>query len=157
MPSAQELAAEYRRVGKVFVDAVKGMTREQVLAKPVPGKWSTLEVVAHLADFEPVYVDRMKRIISHDKPLLMGADENLFLKTLFYADRDLAEELAVIDATRASFTRIIEKLSPEHLNRQGVHSERGLTTLEALIVLQNEHMLHHLKFIVEKKTALGIA
>lgn len=157
MPTAKELAAEYRRAGKLFVDTVKGMTREQALAKPVPGKMSTLEVVAHMADFEPVYVDRMKRIISHDKPLLMGADENLFLKTLFYADRDLAEELAVIDATRVSFARIIEKLSPEQLARQGVHSERGITTLEALIVLENEHMLHHLKFIVEKKKALGIS
>jgi hypothetical protein len=33
------------------------MTREQLLARPVPGKWSTQEVVCHLADYEPIYAD----------------------------------------------------------------------------------------------------
>ena len=32
--------------------AVAGMTAEQVLSRPIPGKWSTLEVVAHLAGTE---------------------------------------------------------------------------------------------------------
>ena len=35
--------------------AVAGMTRDQLLARPVPGKWSTQEVVCHLADYEPIY------------------------------------------------------------------------------------------------------
>ena len=42
----------------VLRKAVAGMTREQLLARPVPGKWSTLEVVAHLADFDPILADR---------------------------------------------------------------------------------------------------
>ena len=42
--------------------AVSGMTPEQLLARPIPGRWSTLEVVCHLADFEPIYADRMKRV-----------------------------------------------------------------------------------------------
>lgn len=156
MATPAEYAAEYRGAAMPLVEAVEGMTREQVVARPVAGKWSTLEVVAHLADFEPVYVDRMKRIISHEKPLLLGADEQLFTKHLFYADRDLSEELAVIVATRNAFARIIAKLSAEQLVRQGVHSERGLLTLEDLIRLDNNHILHHLKFIVEKKKAMGI-
>ena len=34
--------------------AVAGMTREQHLARPVPGRWSTLEVLCHLADPDDV-------------------------------------------------------------------------------------------------------
>ena len=41
--------------------AVAGMTQEQLVARPVPGKWSTLEVICHLADFEIVYADRINR------------------------------------------------------------------------------------------------
>src|SRR5438552_3495260 len=81
--------------------AVAGMSREQLLARPIPGKWSTLEVVCHLADFDPILADRMKRIIALDSPPLAGADENRFAATLAYHQRDLEEELAILAHTRS--------------------------------------------------------
>ena len=56
-------------------DAVKGMSREQLIAKPIAGRWSTLEVVCHLVDSEVAWTHRMKRVIAEDKPLLIGYDE----------------------------------------------------------------------------------
>src|SRR5262245_56903157 len=53
---------------------VAGMTREQLLARPIPGKWSTHEVVCHLADYKPIYADRMKRVIALDEPELLPGD-----------------------------------------------------------------------------------
>lgn len=135
--------------------AVAGMTREQVLARPVPGKWSTLEVVCHLADFEPVLADRMKRIISHDRPLLMGADERLFAAKLAYQDRDLDEELAVIESVRRQMARVLRTLPAEALKREGCHNERGLRTLEEMLTGAVNHIEHHLPFIDEKRTVLG--
>ena len=41
--------------------AVAGMTAEQVLRRPIPGKWSALEVVAHIADTEIFFTDRIER------------------------------------------------------------------------------------------------
>ena len=84
---------------KLLREAVRGMSRDQLLAKPVAGKMSTLEVVCHIADFEPILADRVKRVLTHDRPTLLGADENLFTAGLAYQERDLEEELAVIDAT----------------------------------------------------------
>jgi hypothetical protein len=43
------------------------MDRSQLLARPIPRKWSTLEVVCHLADFEIVYADRIKRVIAENE------------------------------------------------------------------------------------------
>ncbi len=59
---------------QVLRKAVAGMTPEQLAARPIPGKWSTLEVVCHLADFEIVYADRIKRVIAEDEPTLFGGD-----------------------------------------------------------------------------------
>ena len=42
--------------------AVAGMAAEQLDAHPIPGKWSTKQVICHIADFGPVYLDRMKRV-----------------------------------------------------------------------------------------------
>ena len=86
------------------------MTREQLLARPVAGKWSTLEVVCHLADFDPILADRMKRVIAEDPAVAPGADENRFAAALAYHDRDLEEELAIIEHTRSQMAHILRKL-----------------------------------------------
>src|ERR1700676_1837424 len=89
--------------------AVSGMTREQLLARPVAGKGTTLEVVAHLADFAAILADRAKRILALDEPPLVGTDENRFAAALAYHDRDLEEELAIIERTRSQLVRILRK------------------------------------------------
>lgn len=136
--------------------AVAGMTREQVLARPVPGRWSTLEVICHLADFDPVYADRMKRVIALEQPSLLGADENRFAATLAYHDRDLDEELDIIDRTRSQMARILKRLPAEAFARVGVHNECGPRTLEQLLETVTNHIQHHVKFIHEKRKALGL-
>ena len=136
--------------------AVAGMTREQLLARPVPGKWSTMEVLCHLADFDPILADRMKRVIAEDRPQLIGADENRFAATLAYQERDLEEELTIIERTRSQLARILRTLKPEALQRVGVHNERGELTLERMLTLATNHIPHHVQFIAEKRKALGL-
>jgi hypothetical protein len=136
--------------------AVAGMSRDQVLARPIAGKMSTLEVVCHLADFDPILADRMKRIIAEDRPALIGADENRFKASLAYHDRDLEEELAIIEHTRSQMARILRTLPPEALQRTGVHNERGELTLERMLTTTINHIPHHVGFIVEKRKALGL-
>ncbi len=133
------------------------MTREQVLARPVPGKWSTLEVVCHLADFDPILADRMKRIIAEDRPTLLGADEKHFAAALAYHERDLEEELALIEHTRSQMARILRTLPGEALARVGVHNERGEMTLERMLTIASNHIPHHVTFIQEKRKALGLS
>jgi hypothetical protein len=156
MSAAEQLADAYLKGAADLRAAVAGMTRDQLLAHPVAGKMSTLEVVCHLADFEPIFVERMKRVIAFDRPLLFVADENVFLKVLHYQDRDAAEELTLIDATRGQMAKIIRKLTPEQLQRPGVHTEKGLVTLEQVIRGATNHIPHHLPFIIEKRKALGV-
>ena len=67
--------------------SVAGMTTEQLLARPIPGKWSTQEVVCHLADYEPIYADRMKRVIALKEPELLKGDPGLFAARLAYGQR----------------------------------------------------------------------
>jgi hypothetical protein len=53
--------------------------------------------------------------------------------------------------------RILRTLPAEAWSRTGVHSERGLLTLEQHLESQIEHVVHHLKTIAEKRRALGLA
>jgi hypothetical protein len=45
------------------------MTGAQLLARPIAGKCTPLEVICHLADSEIVYADRRKRLIAKSETL----------------------------------------------------------------------------------------
>ena len=55
-------------------DAIAGLTPDQIDAAPalVQRKWLTCQVICHLADFEPVYADRMKHMIAEDQTSFAG-------------------------------------------------------------------------------------
>src|SRR5258707_8154130 len=105
--------------------AVAGMTREQLTARPVSGKWSTLEVICHLADFEPIYADRMKRVIAEDSPLLLSGDPDAFQARLAYDSRDAHEELTLIETVRSQMARILATLPEAEFARTGKHTTDG--------------------------------
>jgi hypothetical protein len=157
MSSLPSLIDAYVNGVQPLREAVAGMSPEQLRARPVPGKWSTLEVVCHLADFDPILADRMKRIIAEDRPTLLGADEKRFAAALAYHDRDLEEELSLIEQTRRQVGRILRTLKPEALSRVGVHNERGELTLERMLTIATRHIPHHVQFIHDKRKALGLA
>ncbi len=132
-----------------------GLSPEEAKLRPIAGKWSTLEVVCHLADFEIVFADRIKRVIAENAPPLPNGDENLFAARLAYHDRDLQGELALVDAVRRHVAAILRTLKPEDFQRLGIHSQAGPLTLQSLVERASGHITHHLKFIAEKKRALG--
>ena len=134
--------------------AVSGMTPEQARLRPIAGKWSTLEVVCHLADSEQYFADRMKRTIAMNHPLLMGVDGFLYLEALHYQDHSLDEELDLITVTRRQTARVLKLLAADAWQRTAVHSETGLVTLRQLLLHAINHLRHHLQFITEKRSMM---
>ncbi|HMP18571.1 MAG TPA: DinB family protein, partial [Gemmatales bacterium] len=114
------------------------------------------EVICHIVDFEPVYVERMKRAITMEKPTVMGADENAFAAKLCYHERDTEEELNLMELTRKSMSRILKALPVEAWSREAIHNERGPMSLEKMVINITNHVPHHIRFIEEKRKALGI-
>lgn len=156
MSKLSSLIEEYLAAPKLLRQAVAGLSREQLIARPIEGKWSVLEVVAHLADFDPIMADRMKRIVAEDNPTLVGADENRFYKALAYHERDLEEELRIIESTRSQMARILRTCDESVLQRVGQHTERGPLSLEKMLGYGINHIPHHVAFIDEKRKALGV-
>jgi uncharacterized damage-inducible protein DinB len=135
---------------------VSDLTAQQIQARPVSGRWSTIEVVCHLVDSEQAWCHRMKRVIAEEKPLIIGYDESRFSATLRYEEHDLQEELALLDGMRRQMARILSGLPEEAWSRTCVHSERGLMTLEEMLEAEVEHIPHHIRHVLEKRKALGL-
>jgi hypothetical protein len=134
--------------------AVAGMTADQLRSRPIPGRWSTLEVVCHIADGEQFFADRMKRTAAMDRPLLIGAEGFRYPDALHYQEHDLDEELDLVAVTRRQAARTLRLLVPDAWQRTAVHSEIGLVTLRQLLLYSTNHLRHHLRFVAEKRAAL---
>ena len=65
---------------------------DQLDRTPVPGKWSIRQVVCHIADFEPIYADRMKRVLVEDNPTMFGGDPDVFAAGLHYEKRGVCRQ-----------------------------------------------------------------
>lgn len=154
MPAHDRLIDAYLEGPATLREAVAGLDAGALRARPVPGKWSILEVVCHLADSEQAWCHRMKRVIAEDDPVLPGYDETRFAGSLAYHDRDLDEELALLEGMRRQMARILRPLPASTWSRTGIHTERGSMTLEDLLRAEAEHIPHHLGFIEEKRRAL---
>jgi uncharacterized damage-inducible protein DinB len=155
----QALIASYLDGAEILRRAVAGLSQEQLRARPVAGRWSTLEVVCHLADFEPIYADRMKRVIATDRPLLLSAGREQYALSLAYSERDVAEELALIDVTRRQMGRILRTVAAAAWDRVGIYRHEGHEeerSLRRLLEMITDHIPHHVAFIREKRHALGI-
>ncbi|MGC3969718.1 MAG: DinB family protein [Pirellulales bacterium] len=136
--------------------AVAGMTVAQAAARPIAGKWSALEVVAHLADFEVIGVDRLTAVIAEHEPPLPGRCEQKYAARLAYDRRDLEEQLQLIELCRSHVGKVLQTLTPDDWQRRGIHSEAGPLTLRQLLQRVVGHVEHHVPFILAKREALGL-
>ena len=149
-----QLLQQYEQGPELLRAAVSKAQESQHGLHPVPGKWSIRQVVCHLADFEPIYADRMKRVLVEDNPTMFGGDPDVFASGLHYEIRDVREELDLIALVRKQMARILRQTDVEDFQRTGVHSESGPLTLETLLERITNHITHHVKFINDKVAAL---
>jgi hypothetical protein len=149
-----DLVARYARGAAELRSAVAGMTEAELHAHSVPGRWSTHQVVCHLADAELLYSDRIRRVLAENRPTLPGLDPDLHVPRLAIPARRVEDELALVDYVRRQMLAILQTLTPADFAREGVHTEAGPLTVEALLKRVVDHIPHHVKFIAEKRAAL---
>jgi len=134
--------------------AIEGLSPIQLRTPEAPGKWSIAQVLQHLADSDLVWGWRLRLILSQDRPPITGFDQDLWATRLHYEDADPAEALETLRVLRRGNLRLIERASPEDLQRVGVHSERGEESVEYLCGLYAGHDLLHLRQIERIRSAL---
>ena len=150
----RDLIDKYDRGPAQLRDALSGLSSIQLRTPAPPGAWSALYIVCHIADFELVYADRMKRVVAEDCPTLFGGDPDVFAAKLAYPQRDLEEELDVIISVRREVSRFLKTLTPTDFDRTGVHSVDGPLSLTRLLERIAGHIPHHVQFIERKKVTL---
>lgn len=124
-------------------------------ARPDPARFTLREMVAHLADWDAVFLGRLTDTRDNDDPVLQGLDEGQVALDHDYARADPAECLRRYGSGRAAIGAFLRGLSSEQWQRVGRHTEIGPVTLEAQAVLIAAHDGYHRRQALDWLDAAG--
>src|SRR5436190_8591020 len=113
--------------------SIAGLSREDLLAFPVPGTWSIQQIVLHLADSDLILADRMKRVIAEDNLLIIGFSETKYAARLHYDAQDATIAVDIFAKNRRLMSGLLRRLPESDFQRVGIHNERGKLTLTDLV------------------------
>ncbi len=117
---------------------------ESALRAPeAPGRWSIVQVFAHLADTEIVQGWRARITLTADRPLIVGFDQERWSSRFDDAGADPAEALHAFATMRRWNLRIWRSAAPADMARVGLHAERGEESFDRLLRITAGHDLRH--------------
>lgn len=117
--------------------------------RPDPERFTLREVVCHLADWEPIWLERIRRLAQEDEPHLLGYDEGQLAIDNDYARADPQHQLQRFREGRDELLAYLRNLPAESWERRGTHSEWQNITIAALATLILGHDGYHTKQIAE--------
>lgn len=121
-----------------------GQSTESVRARPFEEKWTPLEILGHLVDAEWSFAWRLRTVLGDDRPRIEPMDQEQWVIAQQHNERDLQELLDDFAVLRRINLRLWEKLTPEELNRKGLHQQRGEESLDTMRLMLAGHDLSHL-------------
>ncbi|MGB7217335.1 MAG: DinB family protein [Vicinamibacterales bacterium] len=142
------------QTARVLDEALQGLSAKQLRQPEAEGKWSVTDVLQHLADSELVWGFRLRMTLAHERPPLMGYDQDLWASRLHYREADHQQALKQFTVLRESNLNLLKHASKADLQRVAVHAERGEQTLEKMVRLGAGHDLVHINQVTRIKASL---
>ncbi len=147
MNTLAEIVATLERTPHVMRELLRGLSPERLTANYGDGTWSAYEVLGHLIVGEREdWLPRIVRIL--DEGVTRPFDPFPHDATIGPASgrsaQDLLDEFASLrDAGLRALAEL--RLTPEHMDRRGVHPAFGEVTLGQLLATWAAHDLHHVR------------
>jgi hypothetical protein len=133
----------------VFEQLLEGITQEEIDRKPDPERFSIREIMAHLADWEPVLLERIQRTRDENEPTLAVIDPGQLAIDHDYAHANFNEQVQLFGERRAKTAAVIADLNPTDWQRTAVRPNMGAVTMESLVAMIPLHDLYHLRQVAE--------
>jgi hypothetical protein len=112
--------------------------------RPDADRFTLREMIAHLADWNDVFLGRFQRTLKEHEPLLPNCDESQFAIDHDYAHSDPQKNLARFAQSREGLNQFIKDLKPEDWDRVAEREGVGKITLSQHIALMVGHDGYHL-------------
>jgi uncharacterized damage-inducible protein DinB len=134
---------------EVLEAVLHGVTDGEADSRPDPERFTIREVLCHLADWEPIWLERLSAIAEQEKPFLPGYDEGQFAIERDYAHSNTTEQADRFRTGRLALVEYVTNAPAEAWERTGTHGEIGTITFGELVFLLVAHDGYHLKQVVQ--------
>jgi hypothetical protein len=148
----KKLIAQYRDGYRVIVEALHGITPEELDARPAPGKWNSREIVHHLADSEVAAAFRLRLILAEDRPTIQGYDQDVFAQRLHY-ERPHEASLELFRYAREATAPLLDLMTPADWLREATHTKTGPFGPERWLQIYAGHAHKHARQILVARDA----
>lgn len=119
-----------------------------------PSRFTLREAIAHMADWEPIFLERIQAGVNQPGAEVQGMDESKRAVDQKYEDWDLQESLQKFRRARTATIAYLYGLTPEQWQTQVTHNEKGLMTAydQANMLLGHDiyHIEHASQFVAQK-------
>ena len=129
---------------KTIASIIMKLNNERIQHRPVKGKWNIHENIAHLAKYQPVFIDRIRKILTNDEPAFAAYKAEDDDEFEIYCAFTTYELLKKISADREVIFHLISHLPVDKLDRMGIHAKYGKLTISEWTEFFLLHEAHHL-------------
>ena len=147
------LVSRYKEGYRQAQDVLKDASEEELDFRRKPDKWTSREIVHHLADSETTSGIRLRRLLVETRPFIQGYDQEEFARKLHYAKRPIEHALKAFEAARETTAQLLDLMTEEDWKRTGEHTESGPYTPETWLGIYAAHAHNHASQIRENRTA----
>lgn len=113
--------------------------------KTLADKWTGAEILAHLAEAEIVWAYRFRKVLGASGEAMEAYDQNSWVKNSGYLQSDPHLALSLFQIIRKANVCWLKSLTPEQLERFGIHSERGKESIAQMVRMMAGHDINHLQ------------
>lgn len=113
--------------------------------RPSPDKWTSAQILAHLAEAEIVWAYRFRKVLGASGEAIEAYDQNSWVKNSGYLQSDPHLALSLFQMVRKANVSWLKSLTPEQLEHFGIHSERGKESIAQMVRMMAGHDINHLQ------------
>jgi hypothetical protein len=136
---------DFARFPGVLLGVFQGSDEELLRARPAEGKWSPLEILAHLRDEEVEDFRERAQCAAEGRPLEKGIDPQGWVTKRRYNEMDPGAVFLDWSRERADSCRWLATLTPADLDRRLDHSKFGEMRAGDFVAAWRVHDLLHLR------------
>ncbi len=136
----ERLKSQHKTIAAIILQ----LNNRQIQSRPVRDKWSIHENIAHLARYQPLFLDRMRKIIAIDEPEFgqyKADDDDEFEIYCAFTTYELLKKISI---DRETIYHLISALPSDKLERAGFHPKYGRLTILEWTEFFLLHEAHHL-------------